>query len=44
MNKGLTHFLTRGVPMTAWVVVLYAVLVYADQLIAGGMFIERTLF
>jgi hypothetical protein len=44
MNRSVTHLLTRGVPMTLWLVVIYAVLVFADQLISGGTFVERTLF
>lgn len=44
MSKGIVHFLTRGLPMTAWLVILYTVLVFGDQLITGGVFVNRYLF
>jgi hypothetical protein len=44
MNKGIAYFLTRGLPLTAWVTIIYAVLVFGDQLIFDGDFINQSLF
>ncbi len=42
--KSVVRFFARGLPLTAWVTIIYAVLVFGDQLIFDGIFVERILF
>jgi hypothetical protein len=44
MSSSIGRVITRGLPMTAWVIIVYAILVFGDQLLFDDLFVERVLF